>query len=474
MKKVYITCIIAILIVTLSISASTQTPSDWEHPDEMEFADLEVEAREADKYTLENGLTVYLMEDSSLPLIKGRALIDAGGIYVSEDKVGLAELTARMLRAGGTNGIHPDKIDEDIEYLAASLEFNAQPTQALASISILSEHKEDMLNLFNDILRKPDFLSERIELEKEKIKESIRRRDDNPVQLASQEFLKKMATGHPIGWFPTLESIDSITRDDIVAFHENYYQPQNIRLALSGNFDTEEILDLLEKTLGTWEPEDVEYPEIPEFNQDPEPKIYHVQQPIQQSIIFIGHPAITFDSEEFAPLNFANRVLGAGGDNRLFRELRSRRGLAYAVGSQLTQSFEYPGFFFTYAITGVQNTGQAIELMIDEIEKIREEPITEEELRDNREAILNRAVYRYTSAAEITFRQAQVDFLNIEPDYYERYIEQIQSLDEDRILTSAKQEFRPDDAIIMVVGNRASFDRDLEEFGTVEEIQLQF
>jgi len=112
--------------------------------------------------------------------------------------------------------------------------------------------------------------------------------------------------------------------------------------------------------------------------------------------------------------------------------------------------------------------------MIDEIEKIREEPITEEELRDNREAILNRAVYRYTSAAEITFRQAQVDFLNIEPDYYERYIEQIQSLDEDRILTSAKQEFRPDDAIIMVVGNRASFDRDLEEFGTVEEIQLQF
>jgi len=268
MKKVYITCIIAILIVTLSISASTQTPSDWEHPDEMEFADLEVEAREADKYTLENGLTVYLMEDSSLPLIKGRALIDAGGIYVSEDKVGLAELTARMLRAGGTNGIHPDKIDEDIEYLAASLEFNAQPMRALASISTLSEHKEDMLNLFNDILRKPDFLSERIELEKEKIKESIRRRDDNPVQLASQEFLKKMATGHPIGWFPTLESIDSITRDDIVAFHENYYQPQNIRLALSGNFDTEEILDLLEKTLGTWEPEDVEYPEIPDFDPD--------------------------------------------------------------------------------------------------------------------------------------------------------------------------------------------------------------
>lgn len=474
MKKFYITFIITILIVSLSVPALTEIPSDWEHPDEMEFTDLEIESREADKYTLNNGLTVYLMEDSSLPLIKGRALIDAGGIYVSEDKVGLAHLTARMLRAGGTNGIHPDKIDEDLEYLAASLEFGAQATLATASISTLSEHKDDILKLFNDILRKPDFLSERLELEKEKIKESIRRRDDNPVRLASQEFLKKMATDHPIGWFSTLESIDSINRDDIVAFHENYYQPQNIRLALAGDFDTETILDLLENTLGTWEPEDFEYPEIPDFNPKPEPKIYHVQQPIQQSIIFIGHPSVTFDSKEFASLNFANRVLGAGGDNRLFRELRSRRGLAYAVGSQLTQSFEYPGFFYTYAITGSQNTGQAIELILDEIERIRKEPITEEELQNNRKAILNQAVYRYTSAAEITFRQAQIDFLNIETDYYERYIEQVQFLDKDKILASAKKELRPDDAIIMVVGDRASFDRSLEEFGTVEEIELKF
>ena len=97
MKKFYITFIITILIVSLSVPALTEIPSDWEHLDEMEFTDLEIESREADKYTLNNGLTVYLMEDSSLPLIKGRALIDAGGIYVSEDKVGLAQLTARML-----------------------------------------------------------------------------------------------------------------------------------------------------------------------------------------------------------------------------------------------------------------------------------------------------------------------------------------------------------------------------------------
>ena len=463
-----------IFFLAFTFSLQSEAPPEWPHPEEMEFEILQPEAREAEKFTLGNGLKIYLMEDRDLPLIKGEATIDAGGIYAPAKKVGLAEMTANLLRTGGSAGIHPDEIDEKLEYLAASIELNGADQMTTASFSTLSENKEEVLELYNDILRDPDFLEERIELQREKLHESIRRRDDHPVRLAAEEFVKRVAEGHPIGWFPTHETVNNIAREDLINFHERYFQPQSVKLAVTGDFEKENMLKKLESTLGTWEGEEVDFPEVPEFEPHPEPKVYHVQQPIEQSIIFIGHPSVYFDSEMYAPLNFANRILGGEGDNRLFREIRSRRGLAYAVGSVLTQGLKYPGFFYSYALTSAPNTGETIESIENEISRIREEEVSQEELEDNRQAILNKAVYRYTSAEEIARRQTMIDFFNLRPGYYERYIEQVQELEKADIKNAAQKEFRPDEAIIMVVGDRNRFDKELEEFGPVEEIEIEF
>ncbi len=472
-KKSVIILSIFFIILFSAISAA-QTPEEWPHPEDMEFDDVEVTLREADKHELENGLTVYLIEDRELPLVRGEAIIDAGNIYSPREKTGLAEITANLLRTGGTAGQPPEEIDKELEYLAAAVEFGAQDTMVTGSFSSLSDNKEEVIELFNDILRKPDFLPEKIELRRGIMEESIQRRADHPVQLAVYEFIKKMAADHPVGWFPTMESVNNIEREDIINFHERYYQPHKTSLAITGDFDADKMLHLLEETLGTWEPDEVEYPELPEFDPHPEAKVYHVQQPIQQSIIFIGHPSVKFDSTAFPPLNIANRILGGGDDNRLFRELRSKRGLAYAVGSQLTQGFEFPGYFYAYIMTGAENTGQVIELTLSEIEKIRQKEVTEQELTENRQAILNRAVYRYTSAEEIAFRQALVDFLDLDQDYYEKYIEQIQELDTQDIKNIAQKKLSPEQLIIMVVGDQNRFDKELNNFGEVENIELEF
>ncbi len=466
--------IVGILLVSFSLMAYSNTGEEWPHPDEMEFPDIEIDVREAEVFELENGMTVYLMENRNLPLIKGGAYIDAGEIYSPQEKTGLAEMTANLLRTGGAGGRHPDEIDERLEYLAASVEVNSQSIFTYASFSALSDNTEEVLNIYCDILEKPDFISERIELRRQKLKESIRRRSDNPVRLASEEFVKKLAENHPVGWFPTHDTVDDINREDLIDFHDRYYQPQAVNLAITGDFDQKEMLELLETTLGNWKADRVDYPELPKFPTRPQSKVYHVQQPIQQSIIFIGHPTVPFASEAYAPLNLANRILGSGGDNRLFREIRSKRGLAYSAGSYITQGLKYPGFFYAYAITGAQNTGQTIELILAEIEKIKEELVSEEELQKNRRAILNEAVHRYTSAHEITTRQALVDFVNLQPDYYERYIEQIQKVDKEDIRVVAEEELRSEDAIMMVVGNSELFDKELNEYGEVEAIELQF
>ncbi|MFW6270160.1 MAG: M16 family metallopeptidase, partial [Bacillota bacterium] len=456
--------------VTTTLAAEVE---DWPHPDEMEFEEIQFDIKEADKYELQNGLTVYLLENKSLPLIKGQAYIGTGNVYSPENKVGLAEMTAELMRTGGAAGTDPEVINEKLESMAASIEFSAQNTYTTANFNTLSDNIQETINLFDDILRKPDFLSERIEISRKKMKENIRRRNDQPVQIAVREFIKKIAEGHPAGRFPTLETVDSIQREDLINFHNKYYQPQEITMAITGDFEKDNMIDLLENTLGKWEGQEVDYPELPEFNKNPEPKVYHVQKPFQQSIILLGSPAVTFNDDSFAALNLGNRILGGTGDSRLFKQIRSERGLAYSVGSQLTQGFDYPGYFYSYAISQAAQTGTVIDLILEEINKLKKDPVTEKELTKHREAILNQAVFRYTSARQIAGRQAMDDFLDLEPDYYEKYIEQIQNLDRNTLKDYIDKEFDPEQFIILVVGNSNTFEKSLDEFGEVKNIELE-
>ncbi len=449
-----------------------QTPS-WPDPSQLTYPPLDVRSSSPRREVLSNGIVVYLAEDHTLPLVQGIAYVDAPSVYDPADEVGLSGFTADMLREGGAGGRSPDEIDGELEYLGASVEASSSDVLASVSFSSLADNVGDVLPIWRDVLSAPDFDPQRIDIERQRQLEALRRVADNPVQVAVREFSYRVAEGHPSGAYPTEATINAITRDDLIAFHADYYGPASTVVAVTGDFDADAMLATLEDTLGGWHHDLATPPALPAFDPHPAPKVYFAQKDVQQSVILVGQPAMRAYTPSYDAFTVANHILGAGGfSSRMFTDIRTKRGLAYATGSQLTQGFDYPGIFLAYAFTRADATGQVLQLILDEIRGLVDDGVTQAELDQSRTTIVNQAVFRDTSVAAITQRQARVDLLGLEPGYFERFLDTVQGLTPADVQASAREVLRPDDLVIMVVGNADAFDRPLSDFGEVVDVAL--
>jgi len=467
-SRVFFLCLLTLAGIALS------QPANWPDPSQLTFDLLSFNPPEPARTVLSNGVVVYLAEDHSLPLINGVAYVNARAIFDPADKVGLAGLTASLLREGGAGDLSPDALDRVLEQLAATVETDSNDFFSSVSFSALADNVDQVLGIWRDVLINPQFDAGRLEVERQRQLESIRRIVDNPVQLAVREFYFRLAEGHPSGFYATADTVDAITRDDVISFHQRFYQPTATIVAITGDFDSNTMIDKLEATLGSWQGQPVDYPQIPAFNPNPAPKIYYAPKDIAQSIILVGHPSVTAYSDAYNDLDVANEILGAGGfSSRLFTEIRTKRGFAYSTGSFITQGFDYPGDFVEFSISRAERTGEVIELLLSEVNRLQQGGVTQAELEQSRQTILNQSLFRFTSVAAVTQRTARVELLGLQPGYYENYLSNVQSITPDRVQAAAQQFLRPDDFIIMVVGNQDLFDRPLSDFGEVVTIDLQ-
>jgi predicted Zn-dependent peptidase len=462
------------LALLLLGGAAPAQPADWPSPSEIEAPPLELDAPEPRREVLSNGLVVYLAEDRGLPLVQGVAYVEAPSLYDPADQVGLAGFTAAMLREGGAGGRAPGEVDLTLERLAAQVEAGSSDVLANVSFNALADTLDEVLPIWRDVLTSPDFDSERIEVQRERQLEAIRRVVDNPVQLAVREFEARVAAGHPAGRYPTEATVEAIRRDDLVRFHDAHYGPSNTVLAVTGDFDADAMLARLEELFGAWQAEVEPPPELPPFDATPEPRVYLAQKELQQSILIVGQPGPYAYRGGYTPFTVANEILGAGGfGSRLFTEIRTRRGLAYATGSQLTQGFEVPGTFLAYAFTRADATGQVLELLLGELERLREEGVESAELERAVTTLVNQSVFRDTSVAAVTQRTARVELLGLPDGYFGRHVEEMQALDPADVRAAAADVIDPEHLVVLVVGDEATFDRPLSDFGEVERIEIE-
>ena len=474
-RTLFVLLTLAAVLAGVPLATAQDVPAGWPAPEEIPADPIEFTAPEPTEATLSNGIRVFLMEDHTLPLVQGVAYVNAPALLEPDDKVGLASMTAALLREGGAGGRSPEEIDLTLETLAASVEAStAGDLLAAVAFDTLAENLSEVLPIWRDVLVSPDFDAQRLEVRRQRTLEAIRRVVDDPVQLAVQEFFARVAEGHPTGRYATEETVSAIARDDLVDFYETWYGPSVTTVAVTGDFEAGEMIARLEETLGTWEQEVAERPSLPELDPTPEPTIYLAEKDIAQSVILVGHPAVVTYTPTYNDLAVANHILGAGGfTSRLFDEIRSRQGLAYSTGSQITEGLAYPGTFFAFAITRGDATAQTLELMLQEIEDVTEEGVTEEEVARSRQTLLNQSLFRFTSPAAVNEREARVALLDLEPGYYERYLENLQDITVDEVNEAAAAELHPDEAVVLVVGNPEVFDRPLSDFGDVVEIELE-
>ncbi|WP_027876554.1 M16 family metallopeptidase [Meiothermus cerbereus] len=461
----------SLLVGLLTLGLAQGVPADWPDPFKMQFQRLQPAAIQPTRVQLSNGLTVLLIEDRALPFVSGRVYLRAGAIYEPDDKVGLSGIFSSVLRTGGAGERTPDQVDETLETLAASVSVSIDNLFTSVAFNTLTENLDQVLQIWADVLVHPRFAQERLDLEKGRALEAIRRRNDQPTQIAVREFVRRINEGHPAGRISSAASVQSITRDDLLAFHQRFFKPNGAVLAITGDFNTQEMVARLERVLQGWQQGPVSLPTF--APPSPKPGIYFLQKETNQSVIYMGNPTVTAFAPGYSELDLASRVLGDGFNSRLFVEVRTRRGLAYATGGAQSQGFGWPGFFYGASISRVEKTAEVIELMLAQFRDLRERPVSQEELELFRNNILNAEVFRFTSKQAVAERIARTQMLGLPPDYYEQYIRQIQAATPVDLQRVVQQYVRPEQFVIVVVGDKRQFDKPLQSLGNVVEVPLE-
>jgi predicted Zn-dependent peptidase len=408
-----------------------------------------------------------------LPLVNISALIRTGSIYDPPDKVGLAQLTATLLRTGGTTDKAPQAINEELEFMAAEIEFFMNRESGGASLSVRKQDIPRALSIFASLLMKPAFDPAQLDLAKKQEVEAIRRSNDNPEEIAYREFRKVLYEGNPRGQVPTIESIENIRRKDLAVFHKRFFQPNNMMLAVSGDFKKGEMITALEEAFRGWGRSLIELPFIPAPLPHDKKLIYHAPKNLPQSTILLGHLSLPLHHPDHIPFKVLNFILGGGGFNsRMTQEVRSNQGLAYNVGSFYQGRVGY-GVFGAFCQTKSSTTSKAISLLYEIIEGLKKNKPRPEELEWAQKSLISQFIFSFTSAASIVSQQMQLEYDRLPEDYLEKYQERVAAVNLEDLGRVAEKHLHPEKSLLLVVGQEEDFDKPLSTFGLVNRLELK-
>ena len=407
-----------------------------------------------DRFELDNGMIVYLLEDHELPIIDISVRIRTGSLYEPADKVGLASITGAVMRTGGTTSKTGDELDEILENLAASVETGIGDDAGSASVSVLKEDLDTGLSILADILMNPAFREDKIELEKVQHRSGIARRNDNPGGITRREFSKLIyGADSPYARTTEYDTINSITRDDLVAFYQKFFRPNNIILG--------------------WEPAEINLPEKPKSPEMYGKRIALVNKDdVNQTNIRMGHIGWLRKNEDYPALVVMSQILGIGFSSRLINSIRVEKGLAYSVGNNYGAGYDVPGVFFIACGTKSEATVTAIEAILVEVEKMRAEEVTDEELKQAIDGFMNSSVFDYDTKGEILSRALRYEYHDYPQDFVEQLMAGIREVTKADVKRVAAEYLHPDKFTLIAVGKASDFDKPLSTLGDLTEVDI--
>jgi predicted Zn-dependent peptidase len=452
----------------------TAAGAERANPRSMSFPPLTFAIPKAERVLLKNGTPAYLLQDRELPIVTVAALIRTGSVYDPAGKSGLAQLAGSQLRGSGTTSLQPRQLDEELEFMASGVESAFASDSGTVTMTSLTKNLPHSLELFSDVLLRPRFDEQRLEIARKQALEAIRRQNDDPKEVANRELTRALYAGHPLGQIPTAATLQAITRSDLQAFHRRFVRPDNLIITVSGDFDRSQIIDQLNRTVGTVRATGpLNLPNIPAVPKNDKPAVLYAAKQVNQSVIRLGHLGITKDDPELYAVRVLDFILGGSFTSRLMMEIRTNRGLAYNVGSRFDVGRRFTGSFIAETETRAEATLTAVNLMTGIIKGIRTEPVSEQELKLAKESIINSFLFGFTSPASIVMQQARLELYGYRPDYLERYRERIAAVTREDVLRAARTQLRPEAFKLVVVGDANSFDRPLSSIGVVQELVLQ-
>jgi len=425
--------------------------------------------------TLPNGMRLLLVEDHELPRIELKAFVHGGRVVEPPGKSGLAELFGEVHRTGGTASMTGDQLDEALDRIGAWVETGVHEAHGEVGGGSLVETVDTVLPIFAELLMAPAFAQEKIDLAKTHLRAVIARRNDDPMEIMRREILKLVyGATSPYARQFEYEDIDRLTRGDLVAFHATYYRPDATFVAVWGDFDAVEMKDKLARALAGWTAQgpppaiaqpDVR-PQVPSVN-------YIEKKDVEQTFLLAGQLGLRLDDPDYPAVLLMTDILGGSSwTSRIFNKVRTEKGLAYATGGWAVPAYDHQGAFFFFTSTKPGSTAEALATVLDEIRKIRESEVTDEELDRAKQSFLQGYAFEYDSTAKIVNRLATYELYGYPDDFNRRLRDGVEKVTRADVLRVARKHLDPDALTILAIGRADQFDKPLSTFGPVTTIDI--
>jgi zinc protease len=425
------------------------------------------------RIVLPNGMVIFLQEDHELPLIDGIARIRGGSRSEAADKTGLIEMYGDVWRNGGTKTQTGDQLDDYLEIRAAKVETGGTGDSTTISWSCLKADFDDVFKVFDDLLRGPEFRADKLELVQRQYFDAISRRNDEVGEIVGRESAK-LAYGaqSPYARDAEYKTVAAVTRQDLVDWHHSHVSPNNIILGIIGDFDSAAMEAKLRQTYGAWPKGPVTKDVNPEPNPA-KPGYYLVQKDdVNQSSISMVGVGIKRDNPDYYAVRVFNEAFGGGFSSRLFRTIRTEKGLAYSVGGGIGTAFDHLGMVRLAMGTKSASTLESIQALDEQIDDVSKHPITDAEIKLAKDAILNSFIFNLDSPEKILRERMAYEFYGYPQDYLEKFRLGVDKVTAADVARAASRYLHKEKLAILVVGNSGEFDKPLSSLGPVTNIDI--
>jgi len=418
--------------------------------------------------TLSNGMQVVLAEARTIPKFHGELFFRAGEALISVRAVGLAELTATVVRTGTTKRTSR-QIEEDLRRLGADLGVSAGQDTSAVSFAGLSEYAEPLFRLVNELARHAAFPEAEFERERRQKLEEVKLERTSPGFLASERLRKVLFGEHPYANIsPSLQTVVAYKRDDLLAVYQQIYTPENALLVLVGDFDSGAMLKLVESVFGDWTGKKPASRSTPALSKFQGRKAYLVHNPGSvQTQILAGCHAITRKNPDWIPLGLTNSLYGGAFNSRLVMNIREDKGYTYSPRSSVSPLREH-GYFSVSAAVRNDVVAASLTEILYEIDKLRSVPVPEPELADAQNYLSGVFSLGVATQEGLLTQFATSALHQLPDDYLETYRDKVRALQPADLLAMARKYFDSANLQIVAVGDRAQIEEQVALFGEVE------
>ena len=456
MKKIIL--IITALIFTLNINAQLDRsvmPTGGPSP--------KIKLDKPKEFKLKNGIKVLVVENHKLPRVNYSLRFDRKPI-VEGEKAGVISLLGSML-GNGTTSISKDEFNEEVDFLGASVNVGFGSGFAFT----LTKNNERVLDLFSDAVINPLLTEEEFEKEKEKLIEGLKsqKKDIDAISGRVGDALS-YGKNHAYGEFITEQTIDNISFQDIIDYHAKYFIPNNVYIVVIGDVNYKNVKSLISEKFGTWKKgKNIDDPEPVLTENVALTEINFVDLPTatQSAIQVTNNVDLKMTDEDYFAALMANDILGGGGEGYLFKNLREDKGYTYGAYSSLGSNRYGVSKFRAGAKVRNMVTDSAVSEIVKEISRIRLEKVDSELLKNAKAKYVGSFIRNAENPQTIAGYALNIKLNNLPDDYYESYLENINSVSEADVKKAANKHFKIANTRIVVVGKGSDVVANLEEVG---------